>query len=120
MIVGLRKEFNGSGSREIFETLQRIRLILFELIDEHTRQRETQLDLRMALNELTQHVVHRQIAIPRNSRNDIPVQLFIEIIAGVTDVQKSQLPQSLGLVNLEVKDHVPFFRSLPVRWAGLR
>ncbi len=104
MGIGLSQEFHAAGVGERLETVDHLRGIAFELLDGDARDGEGHLEGAVVpQDEIVQQPVGRQIAAFRHPAHDGPVGEIVEIMVVVADVKEAELPQTVGLVDLEVE-----------------
>ena len=106
MIIGLGKEINRSGFGEQSEAVQDFRRILLQLVDDNTRDRESNFDRRVFLDKLQQDGIRGQITLGGYTLNDIFVQFIIEISSVGPYIKEAQRAKSSWLVHLKIEYHI--------------
>jgi hypothetical protein len=104
MVVCFIDEFYASRVGKSLETVQNIHSVIFKLIDEGTRYGIGNPEISPVPPDQIQHdPVGGEITFFGDFMEDQSVFIFIFVIMVMIDIEKSIVPQSTGLMDLEIK-----------------
>jgi len=104
MVVCFVEEFDASRVGKPLETVQDIHPVLFKLIDDGTRDGIGNPEISPVPPDQIQHdPVGGEITFFGDFMEDLTVFFFVLVIMVMIDIEKSIVPQSTGLMDLEIK-----------------
>jgi hypothetical protein len=104
MVVCFVEEFDASRIGKSFEAVQDIHPVLFKLINDGARDGIGNPEISpVPLDQIQHDPVGREIAFFGDLVEDRAVFFFVLVVMVMVDVEKRIVPQSTGLMDLEVK-----------------